>query len=195
MNDYGLIVIGGSWGGMSAVSRLFRSLPQELDVPIAVALHRAPEPSALSSLLQGYSHMKVVEALDKQPIERGHVYVAPPDYHLLVERKALALSTDERVQFARPSIDVLFESAADSYGDCTIGIVVTGSNDDGARGLAAIKNAGGVAIVQSPAQAEKRQMPDAAIAATHADAILDLEEIGKFLYGLTYVPTLVRSVR
>jgi two-component system chemotaxis response regulator CheB len=132
--------------------------------------------------------MLVVEADDKQPIERGHVYVAPPDYHLLVEGRAFALSTDERVQYARPSIDVLFESAADSFGDSVIGIVLTGSNTDGARGLAAIKDAGGVAIVQRPEEAEKRQMPDAAIAATHADAVLSIDDMGKFLYGLAYVP-------
>jgi two-component system chemotaxis response regulator CheB len=138
--------------------------------------------------------MHVCEAEDKQPIERRHLYVAPPDYHLLIEDRAFALSTDVRVQYARPSIDVLFESAADAYGDCAIGIVLTGANADGALGLAAIKNAGGVAIVQSPAEAEKREMPEAAIAATHADAILPVEEIGKFLYGLAYHPAPVRSL-
>jgi two-component system, chemotaxis family, protein-glutamate methylesterase/glutaminase len=188
VNDYALIAIGGSWGGLVAVSRLFRALPRELELPVALVLHRSPESSALCELLQAASHMTVVEADDKQPIERNHVYVAPPDYHLLVEHGVFALSTDERVQYARPSIDVLFESAADTYGDCVIGIVLTGSNEDGARGLAAIKDSGGVAIVQRPEEAEKRAMPDAAIAATHADAILSIDDMGKFLYGLTYTP-------
>jgi two-component system, chemotaxis family, protein-glutamate methylesterase/glutaminase len=188
VNDYGLIAIGGSWGGFVAVSRLFRALPRDLDVPVALTLHRAPESSGLSSMLQSSSHMRVVEADDKQLIERGHVYVAPPDYHLLVEGRSFALSTDERVQYARPSIDVLFESAADSFGDCVIGIVLTGANADGARGLAAIKRAGGVAIVQRPEEAEKRAMPDAAIAATHADAVLSIDDMANFLYGLTYTP-------
>jgi two-component system, chemotaxis family, protein-glutamate methylesterase/glutaminase len=194
MNDYGLICIGGSWGGLAAVSRLFRSLPDDLDVPIALTLHRATESTGLSVLLQASSRMVVCEAEDKQPIERGRVYVAPPDYHLLIEGRAFALSTDERVQFARPSIDVLFESAADAFGDCVIGIVLTGANADGALGLAAIKDAGGVAIVQLPEEAEKRAMPDAAIAATHADAVLPVDEMGKFLYGLTYRRAAVRSL-
>ena len=194
MNDYGLICIGGSWGGLAAVSRLFRSLPDDVDVPIALTLHRAAESTGLSALLQASSRMVVCEAEDKQPIERGRVYVAPPDYHLLIEDRAFALSTDERVQFARPSIDVLFESAADAFGDCVIGIVLTGANTDGALGLAAIKDAGGVAVVQLPEEAEKRAMPDAAIAATHADAVLPVEEMGKFLYGLTYRRAAVRSL-
>jgi len=112
------------------------------------------------------------------------VYLGPPDYHVLVEDGHIALSTDEPVQYARPSIDVLFESAADEYGERAIGIVLTGANDDGARGLAKIKDCGGVAIVQEPSSSERRAMPDAAIAATVADAILPLEEIPNFLYGV-----------
>jgi two-component system, chemotaxis family, protein-glutamate methylesterase/glutaminase len=185
VNDYAVIAIGGSWGGLAAISKVLGGLPRDLDVPVVVVLHRAPEPSALGSLLQSYTHLRVCEALDKQPIERGHAYVAPPDYHLLVDEGAFALSTDDRVQFARPSIDVLFESVADAYGPCAIGVILTGANQDGARGLARIKDAGGVAVVQSPDEAEKRSMPDAAIAATpHADAVLPVDEIGKFLYGV-----------
>jgi two-component system chemotaxis response regulator CheB len=112
------------------------------------------------------------------------VYLAPPDYHLLVERGSFALSVDERVQNARPSIDVLFESAADAYGEGVIGVILTGANQDGAAGLAKIKERGGVAIVQDPSGAERRTMPDAAIAATVADAVLPLDEIGRFIYGL-----------
>jgi two-component system chemotaxis response regulator CheB len=172
------------------MSRVLSELPKDFSVPIVLAQHRAadgPE-GIMRSLLQHASPMPVVEAEDKQPIELAHVYVAPADYHLLVERGAFALSTDERVQFARPSIDVLFESAADAYGPAVVGIVLTGANEDGARGLARIKEAGGVAIVQSPESAERAAMPEAAIARTAADAVLPLEEIGKFLYGLCCDP-------
>ena len=112
------------------------------------------------------------------------MYVAPPDYHVLVEPGAFALSLEDRVQFARPSIDVLFESAADAYHERLIGVILTGSNEDGAAGLRHVKARGGVAVIQDPAQALRRTMPEAAIAATVADAVLPVEEIGRFLYGL-----------
>jgi two-component system chemotaxis response regulator CheB len=112
------------------------------------------------------------------------VYIGPPDYHLLVENGHLALSTEAPVKYARPSIDVLFESVADAYGHKAVAIVLTGANSDGAHGLSLIKERGGVAIVQDPETSEKRTMPDAAIRATHADAVLPLEEIPLFLYGL-----------
>jgi two-component system chemotaxis response regulator CheB len=191
--EYELIAVGASWGGLAAVGRLLESLPAAVPTPIVLAQHRAADSpaGALRSLLQERSPMPVAEAEDKEPIERGHLYIAPADYHLLVERGAFALSTDARVSFARPSIDVLFESAADAYGSAVVGIILTGANDDGARGLARIKEAGGVAIVQSPGEAERRTMPDAALALTHADAVLDVDDIGPFLYGLCCAP--VRS--
>ena len=148
--------------------------------------HRPPDSARgmLPSLLQAHATRRVKEPDDKETIEPQRVYVAPADYHLLVEQGRFALSTDARVQFARPSIDVLFQSVADAYRECAIGVVLTGANEDGAAGLAAVKDAGGVAIVQEPGTAERRAMPDAAIAATSADAILPLEEIPPFLYGL-----------
>ncbi|HEY5660942.1 MAG TPA: chemotaxis protein CheB, partial [Gaiellaceae bacterium] len=121
---------------------------------------------------------------DKMAIEPRNVYIAPPDYHLLVEPGSFALSVDERVQYARPSIDVLFESAAFAYGPSLIGIILTGANEDGAAGLATVKERGGVAIVQEPGGAERRAMPDAAIAATVAHAVLPLDEIGAYLHEL-----------
>ena len=183
---YELIVVGASWGGLHAVGRLLETLPAELDVPLAIAQHRAPDAreSALAELLETTPARPVRDAADKEPIERGVVYLAPPDYHLLVERGHFALSTDARVNFARPSIDVLFESAADAYGTGAIGIVLTGANEDGAAGLARIKEAGGVAIVQDPRDAERAEMPAAAIAATSADVVLPLDEIAAFLRGL-----------
>ena len=183
---YELICIGASWGGLEAVGRVLSDLPRDLDQPIVIGQHRHPDTveHTLAELLHLRAGRPVLGVEDKMPIESGHVYIAPPDYHLLVERGTFALSLDERVQFARPSIDVLFESAARAYGAAVIGIILTGANEDGAAGLALIKERGGVAIVQDPAGAARRAMPDAAIAATAADAILPLEEIGKFVYGL-----------
>lgn len=179
-------MIGTSWGGLEAVSRLLDGLHDDVHQPIVVAQHRAVDSGAggLAGLLGRHTRRIVSDANDKTPLEPDHVYVAPPDYHVLVEDGHLALSTEAPVQFARPSIDVLFESVADEYADRAVGIVLTGANADGAAGLALIKGRGGVAIVQEPETSLRRAMPDAAIAATTADAILPLEEIPAFLYGL-----------
>jgi two-component system, chemotaxis family, protein-glutamate methylesterase/glutaminase len=188
---YELICIGASWGGLDAVGRLLAGMPDEVDLPIAVAMHRHPTAAAgaLAELLNIRLARVVQDVDDKTVLERGYVYIAPPDYHLLVEPGSLALSVDERVQYARPSIDVLFESAAHAYGAGVIGIILTGANEDGAAGLAEIKRRGGIAVVQDPAGAARRTMPDAAIAATTADAVLPVEEIGQFLYGLCVAET------
>ena len=190
---YELICIGASWGGLTAVGRVLTDVPEEIDLPIVVAQHRHPNSLAgtLAELLSLRIDRPVLDVEDKMPIERRHVYIAAPDYHLLVQRGSFALSLDDRVQYSRPSIDVLFESAADAYGTAVIGIILTGANEDGAAGLAEIKRRGGVAVIQDPAGAMRRTMPDAAIAATAADAILPLEEIGKFLYGLWVDPAQV----
>jgi two-component system, chemotaxis family, protein-glutamate methylesterase/glutaminase len=193
---YDLIVIGASWGGLRAIGQVLSDLPDDVDVPIVVAQHRHPDSleGTFAQLLQAQTDRPVLEVEDKLRIEPRHVYIAPPDYHVLVEATALlALSVDERVRFARPSVDVLFESAADAYGAGVIGIILTGANDDGALGLARIKRRGGVALVQDPAGAARRDMPDAALAATVADAVLPLEEIGKFVYGLCVKPARVRE--
>jgi two-component system, chemotaxis family, protein-glutamate methylesterase/glutaminase len=186
MEDYGLIAVGASWGGLHAVGDLLETLPDHVAPAVVLAQHRSPESNrgSLERLLQLHTSRPVREAGDKEPVEAGHVYVAPPDYHLLVEDGAFALSTDARVQFARPSIDVLFESVADEYGPRAIGVILPAANEDGAAGLARIKERGGVAVVQEPETAERRTMPDAALAATAADAVLPLTEIGRFLYGL-----------
>ena len=184
--DYELIAIGASWGGLHAVSTLLAGLSPELETTIVVAQHRGPTSvrGSLEALLERHGGRSVSAPHDKEPIERRHVYVAPADYHLLVEDGHFALTTDSRVQYSRPSIDVLFESVAEAYGERAIGIVLTGANEDGAAGLAAIKERGGVAVVQDPETAERRTMPDAALAATGADAVLPLDEIPRFLYGL-----------
>lgn len=186
MSGYALIVVGASWGGLHAISTLLDGIDEEMDLPIVIAQHRGADspPGALEGLLQHHVARPVVQASDKEKLQRARVYLAPPDYHLLVDDGAFALSTDERVQYARPSIDVLFESAADAYRERTIGIVLTGANADGAAGLRRIKERGGVAIVQDPRTAEAASMPAAALAAAAADAILPVEEIPAFLRGL-----------
>lgn len=186
---YEVIAIGASWGGLQAVGTLLEGIPKEVDQAIVVAQHRSAESSrgVLESLLQLHIERPVCEPGDKEPIEACHVYVAPADYHLLVDGGRFALSIEAHVQFARPSIDVLFESVAEAYRDRAIGIVLTGANEDGAAGLAAIKRNGGVGIVQDPKTATKKAMPEAALAAAQADAVLPVEGIGPFLYGLCCV--------
>lgn len=186
MSRYDLIAIGASWGGLRAIECLLTGLPSEFSTPIVIAQHRAAASGsgALARMLSLRSGLDVREAGDKEPIARGHVYLAPPDYHLLVEPDGFALSTDEHVQFSRPSIDVLFDSAADTYGDRLIGVILTGANEDGAYGLLRVKRRSGVTIVQHPDTAEKCTMPAAAIATGAADHVVALERIAPLLTDL-----------
>ena len=181
-----LVVIGSSWGGLHAVGAVLAGLPAGFPAAVAIAQHRdaAPEDGALAAMLGTRGPLAVHEAEDKVPIEAGRAYLAPPDYHLLVERDGFALSIDERVQHSRPSIDVLFESAADAYGERVVGVVLTGANADGAAGLRRIKDRGGLAIVQDPSGAERAEMPRAAIATGAADRVLALDGIAPYLVEL-----------
>ena len=183
---YGLVTIGASWGGLQATETLLSALPDSFETPIAIAQHRAVDSGsgALSRMLSLRSGLDVCEASDKDAIEPRRVYVAPPDYHLLVEPGGFALSIDEPVQFSRPSIDVMFETAADAYGPELIAVVLTGANADGAAGLVAVKRMGGTTIVQDPASAERAEMPRSAIATGAADHVLPLEEIAPKLASL-----------
>jgi len=189
--NYELIVIGASWGGLRAVGEILAALPADTDAAVVVAQHRREDTvdGGLAGLLQVRATLPVADVDDKAPIERGQVYLAPPDYHLLIEQGYFSLSKDEHVHYARPSIDVLFQSAADAYRERVIGVILTGANADGAHGLAEVKRRGGVAVVQDPRTAERREMPAAALATTAADAVLPLSEIGPFLYGLVCSPT------
>ena len=178
----GIIAIGASWGGVHAVSIVLSGLPADLPVPIVIAQHRGEEGGThLAEALGRRSRIGVMEATDKDVPEPGTAYLAPPGYHLLVERNSLSLSTDEPERFSRPSIDVLFDSVADSYGDEGVGVILTGASDDGAEGLARIRRYGGVTIVQEPASAERRAMPEAALAKSGAHRVLSLDEIAPFL--------------
>lgn len=179
---YEIVVVGTSWGGLHALRALVGALPADFAVPLVLVQHRHRESSQiLASLLQERTSLRVCEVEDKSPIEPGRVYVAPADYHLLIERGTFALSTDEPVRFSRPSIDVTFQSAADSYAEHTIGVVLTGANADGAIGLRRIADRGGVAVVQDPATAESATMPTAALRAVPTARVLPILEIARFL--------------
>jgi two-component system chemotaxis response regulator CheB len=184
--SYELIVIGCSLGGMHALQTIISALPKDFCVPIVVAQHRHKNSNeGLPAYFRRNTKFNVVDADDKQWIEPGHMYLAPADYHLLIEKTAahgeLHLSVDEAVRHSRPSIDVLFESAADAYGSQLIGVVLTGSNEDGARGAKRIKERGGLVVVQDPRTAEAPEMPAAVAAMVQVDRILPLEAIASFL--------------
>jgi two-component system chemotaxis response regulator CheB len=181
-----LVVIGASWGGLYALMELLGALPTDFGSPIVVVQHRQPgdDDRRLAGVLTRYSALPVADAEDKQRVEPGRVYLAPADYHLLVEDDHFALSTDEMVEWSRPSVDVLFESAADSFGGDVIAVLLTGLGRDGAAGLAAVRNAGGCTIVQEPASADRPAMPQAAIDAGGAAEIMPLDAIPKRLVEL-----------
>jgi two-component system chemotaxis response regulator CheB len=176
------IVIGGSAGALEVLSVLLPALPADTAVAVAIVVHLPPKPSHLAEVLASKTRLPVKEAEDKEPVVPGTVYVAPPGYHLLIEKgRTFALSTDELVHFSRPAIDVLFESASEAYGDRLAGIILTGSNADGARGLAAIQRRGGLAVVQSPEGALVATMPEAAIAIVRPDRVLPVAGMAALL--------------
>jgi two-component system chemotaxis response regulator CheB len=178
-----VVVVGTSLGGLQALSIVLSRLGADFQLPIAIVQHRGTEgeAGALAALLQLRCALPVSEANDKEPLVGGHVYLAPPDYHLLVDAGRFALSTEARVQHARPSIDVLFESAADVYAARTLGVVLTGANADGAAGSVRIKQRGGRVVVQDPTTAEAPEMPSATLDTGVVDRILTLDEIGGYL--------------
>lgn len=179
------IAIGTSLGGFQALRTVLGGLPEDFPVPIAVVQHRSCEDSdAFAPLLAAYTKLRVVEVEDKEPIKSGNVYVCPSNYHLLIDGEHFALSTDGPVLHARPSIDVLFESAAATYRDGVIGILLTGMSRDGTAGLAKIKENGGFVLVQDPLAAEGHIMPEAAITSVAVDKVLPLEDIAGFVTGL-----------
>jgi len=186
MNSYGAIVIGASAGGVEALLQVFAALPRGFQIPILVVLHLPDERrSQLSEVFAMRLHREVREARDKESIEPGIIYVAGPSYHLSVECDfTLSLSQEERVHFSRPAIDMLFSSAADAYGRELVGVLMTGANEDGAKGLAAVKRQGGLTIVQDPAEARVSVMPLAALKLQRPDHILSLNGIGSLLAKL-----------
>jgi len=177
-------VVGSSLGGFDALRTLLGGLPIDLPVPVVLVQHQGVAGGELAALLQRYAALVVRDAEDKEEIVAGHVYVAPAGYHLLVEQGSFALSTEAPVLYARPSIDVTFETAADAYGPGVLGVVLTGAGRDGALGLARIKQRGGLAIVQDPGTAQRRDMPAAALASVSPDWVVPLAEIAPRIVAL-----------
>lgn len=185
MTGASIVVVGASWGGLAALSKLIGSLPPDFQVPVAVVQHRSQHAdNLLASLLQDATSLRVVDVEDKEPLLAQTVYIAPANYHMLVENGHMSLTTDPMVRFSRPSIDVTFISTADTYLGSAIGVVLTGANDDGSRGLRHIVDRGGRAIVQDPATAESPVMPLAALRAVPEAAVVPLDQIGPRLVAM-----------
>jgi two-component system, chemotaxis family, protein-glutamate methylesterase/glutaminase len=186
-----LVVIGASAGGLRALRTLLGALPAGLPVPVAVVQHRHRHSAGtLVSILQADTPLRLLEPDDKEPLRAANVYFAPPDYHLLVTEDECELSTDAPVRFARPSVDVLFDSAVDAFGSDVLAVVLTGANADGLEGARRVRAAGGVVIAQDASTAEAPQMPGAVIDAGVAHHVLDLEEFAPRVIELCMPSTL-----
>jgi two-component system chemotaxis response regulator CheB len=188
---YEVVVVGTSWGGLSALRALVSGLPESFGMAVALVQHRHKDSDELlRTLLQERSVLEVCEVEDKMPLERGRVYLAPPDYHTLIERGHFSLSTEAPVRFSRPSIDVAFLSAADSYAHRAVGVVLTGANSDGSNGLKRIFDRGGLALIQDPNTAESALMPSSATRAVPRARVMALPELIRYL---TVLPTLPKE--
>lgn len=187
MNELSAVVIGASAGGVEALGWVLPAFRRDAGVAVLVVVHLPRErPSKLAEIFAPKSSLTVVEADDKEPISPGTIYFAPPDYHLLIDiGPQISLSSDELVHYSRPSIDVLFESAADIYRQRLLGIVLTGANDDGAAGLAAVARAGGRTLVQDPTSASASAMPLAALKAAPGSVVLDLKTMADSLRSIS----------
>jgi two-component system chemotaxis response regulator CheB len=182
---YDVVVVGTSWGGLAALKTLVGALPASFQMAVTLVQHRHKDSDhVLRALLQERSPLVVCEVEDKKPLEEGHIYVAPPDYHTLIEPGHFALSTEAPVRFSRPSIDVTFSSAADAYGHRVVGVILTGANADGASGLSRISELGGLALIQDPKTAESPTMPSAAQKAVPRARVMSLPRIAEFLATL-----------
>jgi len=190
-SPHGIVVIGASWGGVIAIRKILGCLSKDFPLPIAIVQHRLKSSENILARILGASClMPLREPDDKEPLQNGHVYLAPGGYHMLLENAHISLSVDDPVHYSRPSIDVLFESAADAYQDRSIGVLLTGANRDGASGLRRIEDMGGRIIIQDPATAESPCMPTAGIEQTLQPFIVALDQIGPFLaaVGRDFLP-------
>lgn len=179
------IVIGASAGAVQALSRILPRLPSTFPLPVLVVVHVPAAPSGLTALFRAKCEIRVREPDDKEPIEPGTIYFAPPGYHMLVEEdRSIALSMDEPILFSRPSINMLFETAAESYGDGLVGIVLTGANEDGADGAASIAAAHGTILIEDPAHAFSATMPSASLTRCPGAQSLSLDAIADYLLRL-----------
>ena len=186
---YSIVTIGTSWGGLAALTKILGALPADFSIPIAVVQHRGKDSDRLlSQLLQDATDLCVCEMEDKDPLVPGTVHLAPANYHALIDEGAVSLTIEEPVRYSRPSIDVMFSSAADTYGAAAIGLILTGANEDGAHGLRMIVERGGRALVQDPKTAEIPIMPQAALKAVPTAEVLELEAIPSRLIELSKEP-------
>lgn len=193
---YSVVGIGTSWGGLAALTKLLADLPTDFSIPLVVVQHRSKDSERLLvQLLQDATDLRVCEIEDKDPLTPGTVHVAPANYHVLIENGYASLTIEEPVRFSRPSIDVMLTSAADTYGPAAIGVVLTGANEDGARGLAHLTKRGGLGLVQDPKTAEIPVMPQAAIRAVPTAEILSLAGLGRRLIELGVKPATAVSGR
>ncbi|HEY0711148.1 MAG TPA: chemotaxis protein CheB [Polyangia bacterium] len=185
MTGIEMVVVGASLGGLTAVRKILSALPADFRPAVAIVQHRrADADSHLPEILAASTPLPLIEVEDKEDIRPGRIYLAPANYHLLVEDNSFFLSIDAPVSFARPSIDVLFEAAADRFGPAVVAVVLTGSSDDGAAGARAIKRAGGTVLVQDPREAESPVLPKATLAATPVDGVLPLPKLADRLVTL-----------
>jgi two-component system chemotaxis response regulator CheB len=185
-SSYDAIVIGASAGCVEALSQILPALPESYPLPVMVVVHLPPnKDSVMASLLATKCKMKVCEANDKEPVKPGHIYFAPPDYHMLTEHNDfLSLSNEEEILFSRPSIDVLFESAADVYAHSLVAVILTGANNDGAEGMARIAERGGLCLVQDPKTAYASAMPEAALKLSPSAKAMDIAGITQALLDI-----------
>jgi two-component system, chemotaxis family, protein-glutamate methylesterase/glutaminase len=176
-----VVVVGVSAGGLDAVCLILKGLPKKFGFALIIVQHRSRDSDALCQVLQTCSGLPVQEVVDKEAVETGKVYLAPADYHLLIDDGYFALSVDEPELYSRPSIDLTFESVADGYGARAIGVVLTGANRDGARGLRRIVDRGGLALVQDPDTAEVPVMPESALREVPEAEVISLPALAKRL--------------
>lgn len=183
IKKYQLMVIGGSAGSLEVILKIFEALPVSIFLTLIVVIHRKSSgDNTLVELLASKTSLDVREVEDKEPLLPNTIYVAPPDYHLLIENKKLfSLDSSEKILYSRPSIDVAFASAAEMFESGVIGVLLSGANSDGARGLCAIKECGGFTIVQDPATAEVSYMPMHAIQMNCADEVVREDELPSYL--------------
>lgn len=185
-SKFELVVIGASLGGMHALKSLLASLPSKFNFPVVAVQHRAKDSEAsLGKYFSLWTSHPVFEADDKTPLIPGHIYFAPSDYHLMIDGDNLALSTEGPVKYSRPSIDVLFETAAEWYNEKAVGIILTGTGADGPSGARELEERGGLLIVQDPEEAEADVLPKSTIAATQHAKIMRLNQIASFLESLS----------
>ncbi|MNK19578.1 Chemotaxis response regulator protein-glutamate methylesterase [compost metagenome] len=187
MRKNGALVIGGSAGSLDVLLKVLPELDKNLDFAIIIVIHRKQgTDSLLTDLLSHRTNLHVTEADEKEKILNNHVYIAPSDYHLLIEKDfTFSLDYSEKINYSRPSIDVTFQSAADAYGENLVCLLLSGSNADGVNGLIAVKKNGGITLAQNPASAQVSYMPEQAISRANVTSVLDIEEMADYINSLS----------